>query len=72
MTDDDQPVRLTSNEYWGKKSGAIVTDSRGRSERIIPGRRAGNNGTGNSGPTGKRKTRWYQGRALAKPGPKGK
>lgn len=55
-------------EYWGKRSGTI--DEKGN--RIVKGRRGGNNGTGNSGPSGKRKTRWYQGRALAKPGPKGK
>lgn len=54
-----------SNAYWGGKAG-IIHPQYGP---IIKGKRgaarsSGKPAGGNQGPTGKRKTRWYQTRAF--------
>lgn len=69
MTDDNAPVRLASNEYWGRKSGTIDQRSSSPTYRqpIFQIPRPGPKSGGNSGPTGKRHTRWYQGRFGTKP-----
>ncbi len=75
---NDQPERLRSNEYWGKKSGGFYWDVKPKNASYVSGltvkirRGSQNGGTSNSGPAGKRKNRFYQGRVLAKPAPKRK
>jgi len=62
---DDGSVRLPSNEYWGKRSGAIgrmSTDPSGARMPLFPGRKGSNAHDEHQGPCGY-KTRWNPGRA---------
>ncbi len=51
---------------WGIKRGFIRKLQSGAVEMIIPGRGGGSNRSNNSGPMGKKASRFYPGRALRK------
>lgn len=70
---NDQPERLRSNEYWGRKSGGFYWNVKPKNASYESGltvkirRGSQNGGTSNSGPSGKRATRFYQARTIKAP-----
>ena len=68
MTDDDnKPITILSKrERWGIKRGSIKVLPSGAVEMWIQGYGGGSNRSNNSGPTGKKASRFYPARALRK------
>jgi hypothetical protein len=64
-----EPVRLISNQFWGRRSGGYSTNKpKGLTSEwgwIFKIRRGGSKSSNNNGPCG-HKLRWYFARAMSK------
>ena len=61
----DGPIKLRTNEYWGKRSGTITRDG----QCIIKGKRAGaaKAASGGAGRGDRRRNRTYANKKLSRP-----
>ena len=57
---------LSKREKWGIRRGTVKILQSGALDMRIQGKSGGSNRSNNSGPTGKKATRFYPGRALRK------
>lgn len=47
-------VTIRSNEYWGRRSGAVTKEG-----PVLRLKRGGGSSSDNKGPSGRRSNRWY-------------